>query len=215
MKLIKDLGTDKNRGRKRFGIYECPICKKHFETCTYDVINGKSTKCLSCSVTQRNTTHGETRTRLYNIWATLKRRALSSKVANYENISMCQEWNNYEVFKEWALVNGYKDSLSIDRIDNEGNYEPSNCRWANQTTQTRNTRIIYKHNTSGYRGVSFHKVTGKWSAGLSIKRKRKHIGLYNTKIEAAKAYNDYIDEYNLEHTKNRLECELKDLIKKL
>jgi len=149
---------------------------------------------------------------LYYIWSGMIRRALNNNIKHYENVSISSEWTKYNSFRNWAINNGYEDNLSIDRIDNSGNYEPSNCRWTTQNVQNRNTRIIYKHNTSGYRGVSFHKQTKKWSATIRINNKSKYIGLYNTKIEAAKAYNDYVDIHNLEHTKNRLECELKDLI---
>ena len=59
---------------------------------------------------------------------------------------MCDEWrNDFRSFELWALSNGYQDSLSIDRIDNDGNYEPSNCRWVSQAEQNKNTRVNKKY----------------------------------------------------------------------
>lgn len=88
----------------------------------------------------------ECRSRLYNIWVNMKGRCYNKNIDSYKNyggrgISVCNEWkNNFKKFKEWSLNNGYKDDLTIDRIDVNGNYEPSNCRWVDMKTQGNNTR---------------------------------------------------------------------------
>ena len=103
----------------------------------------------------------------------------------------------------WALDNGYRDDLSIDRIDNDGSYELSNCRWVTQQVQTRNSRLLFASNTSGYRGVS---RTGNrrspWGAHIKISGKAIHIGSYGTAKSAAIARDAYVVARDLEHTLN-------------
>lgn len=120
-----------------------------------------------------------------------------------KNIKVCDEWENYHNFKHWALSNGYKDNLTIDRINNDGNYEPSNCRWAGALIQGANTRQIYSHNTSNYRGVSEY-TTNHFHSYISVNNKRINIGYYNTASEAAKARDTYIIDHDLKHTLNNV-----------
>lgn len=91
-------------------------------------------------------THGCTKTRLYSIWSSMKTRCYNarSKAYNYyggKGITVCQEWlNSFEAFREWALSNGYQDSLTLDRINGEKGYYPDNCRWATWHEQRMNQR---------------------------------------------------------------------------
>jgi len=79
--------------------------------------------------------HGESSTRLYNIWQHMKKRCFNINDGDYKNyggrgITICPEWtNDYIKFRDWALNNGYKENLQINRILNDGNYEPNNCDW--------------------------------------------------------------------------------------
>lgn len=83
-------------------------------------------------------------TRLYHIWEKMKTRCYNRNSCNYHSyggrgIKVCDEWvHNFSAFQEWALSHGYNDTLQIDRIDNDGDYEPSNCRWVTHKKNNNN-----------------------------------------------------------------------------
>ena len=96
---------------------------------------------------KRNYKHGESYARLHNIWGLMKQRILNPNSKNYKyyggrGITICPEWtNDYIVFRDWALTNGYKEGLQIHR-ENDGNYEPDSCKWVTRTENLRHTRKI-------------------------------------------------------------------------
>ena len=152
--------------------------------------------------------HGLSNHKIYRAWTNIVYRCTNKKDKYFKDygergITVCNEWkNDFMSFYNWSIENGYKDSLTIDRIDNNGNYEPSNCRWTTMTVQGRNTRILYAHNTSGYRGVSFKKDKSKWVCRIKVNGKNIHIGYGSSALECAKLYDQYVINNNLEHTRN-------------
>ena len=115
-------------------------------------------KSRSCGCLQREeasvsrSTHRRSKSRPYNIWSGLKNRCLNTNHPHYKDyggrgIGVCDEWmHDFQAFYEWAMANGYRDDLTIDRIDNNGNYEPSNCRWTTMAVQRKNQRPRRKLN---------------------------------------------------------------------
>ena len=138
-----------------------------------------NTKSCGCLYRERPniakvTTHGDSRKdseyhRLYKAWDHMKSRCSNSHDAKYPDygargISVCSEWDDYISFKDWALNNGYNETLSIDRINNDGNYEPSNCRWTDAKTQMNNRRV---NHLLTYNGET-HTIS-EWSKILDLK----------------------------------------------
>ena len=105
----------------------------------------QSCGCLRAEKTsERRFKHGLRRTQLYNVWANIKTRCYNPKKDTYiyyggKGITMCQEWlDDFKAFYNWSINNGYKKGLTIDRLNPNGNYEPSNCRWVTVSQQQNN-----------------------------------------------------------------------------
>lgn len=138
-------------------------------------------------------THGDTDARLYNIWCAIKRRCFNPSVPEYaryggRGISMCSVWaESYEAFKAWAMQTGYdpnapRGACTIDRIDNDGNYEPENCRWVSQREQM--------NNVSYNRHITYHDEThtvAEWSrlTGIPYATLLQRLTRYSMDVERA------------------------------
>jgi len=89
------------------------------------------------------------KTRLFTIWDNMRRRCYDKGATGYKyyggrGIKVCKKWQDFIPFKDWALSHGYTDDLTIDRIDNDGNYEPDNCQWITHKDQQKNRRNVKK-----------------------------------------------------------------------
>lgn len=140
-------------------------CGKEKIVCAHSLKTGHVSSCGCLRFSADN----HSKERLYTTWKDMLRRCFNPKCKSYPNyggrgITVCNEWkSSYLNFKSWALHSGYTDSLTIDRIDSNGNYEPSNCRWVTLKVQENNTR---KNRFLEYHGIS-HTVS-EWANILEI-----------------------------------------------
>lgn len=147
--------------------------------------------------------------KIRNTWIAMKQRCYYTKGEKYKTygakgISVCKEWkNDFKSFLLWSVNNGFKDGLTLDRIDNDGDYTPLNCRWTTSSIQARNTKKIRKNNKSGYRGVC--KKGDKWRANIMHGCGQIHLGVFEYPYTAGYVYDSYVIKNNLEHTKNFME----------
>ena len=127
----------------------------------------------------RSKTHGMSRTRLFRIHAGIRTRIFNKNCYAYKNyggrgIKLCEEWGSFENFYEWAINNGYEKTLTIDRVDGDGNYEPSNCRWIPKEEQSKNRRGLVTFNGENAAeaarrlGASDSTITARVKAGWSL-----------------------------------------------
>lgn len=152
-------------------------CGKEKLVNTSQLLNGsiKSCGCMHNEIMQNminvgknNKKHGQSFSRIYNIWAGMKSRCSNPKTKFYHRyggrgITVCVKWaNSFEIFKDWALKHGYAENLSLDRIDNDGKYSPDNCRWVTQREQANNKECTYH-----YQGKSL----ADWAKELNIKHR--------------------------------------------
>lgn len=158
LKRVEDIINSKNKHHTQW-LCQCD-CGNFIEVRGSNLING-STKSCGCYFKETHSKHKLSSSRLFCIYDHVKQRCCNTSNDNYKNyggrgITICDEWldkdNGFMSFYSWAMQNGYQDSLSIDRIDVNGNYEPDNCRWATAKEQANNTR---KNRKIVYNGVIY------------------------------------------------------------
>lgn len=133
-------------------------CGKRKEVAVKDVIGGKTRSC-GCLQKEKasaaQTVHGESDTPLHLIWQNMKRRCYEKTNGKYKNyggrgIRVCKEWkDNYSAFANWSRANGYEDGLTIERINVDDDYKPSNCEWVRPAEQSRNKTVTHYHTIHG------------------------------------------------------------------
>lgn len=210
MKIVKDLGmkkpTENYYKKVRMAVFECCNCKQHFEA----VVSTKSKTqkhCRLCNNVDKikpNRNH-----KLYRTWADTKHKLHAKENTSHyktyvlKGITMCDEWlNSYNKFFEWAINNGWKEELTLDRIDNNKGYFPENCRWVNMNVQLANQNLK-STNTTGYKGVT-KLGENRFNSCIRYNNIVYTLGIYTSALEAAKAYDSFIKLMNFPHISNNV-----------
>ena len=159
-----------NKNAKWLCVCDCGNQKEVFGG---DLKQGRTQSCgciHSEQLAQRNFKHGLSNSRLHGIWNGMKARCYNPNFDQYADyggrgITICREWrDDFQAFYDWAMANGYADNLTIDRIDNDGNYSPNNCRWATRQEQGYNRR---DNRLITYNGET--KTAAEWGMVTGIK----------------------------------------------
>jgi len=200
--------AESRNGYHRFVKVKCN-CGTESEVRISVLTCGRSTSCGCIKRDAKyNLKHGFCGTPLYHSWRDMKDRCGNKNNASYENyggrgITICNEWvDDPQEFCQWAIKNGWEEGLLIDRILVDGDYEPGNVRFVNKGVSNRNTQLLPRHNTSGFRGVSFHKRDKKWNSQIKHNRKIHYLGMFATPEAAARAYDHKAKELDAAYPLN-------------
>ena len=176
--VIEFVGTLPND--KSVSLWKCKCDCGNEKIIKIGSLQSGATKSCGCLRLEKVRTHNKSNTRIYKIWQGIKRRCNNTncnayKIYGARGIKICDEWSNingFENFYNWSMNNGYSDTLTIDRIDVNGNYEPDNCRWATMEEQGNNRRGTKKYVIDG----ESHTIT-EWSkiSGVSRENIRRRI----------------------------------------
>ena len=181
------------RSEKGGRVWVCNCdCGNTLEVVANSLVSGRTTSCGCVYKESRqfvSRTHGMSNSREYKIWYGIIQRCCnpnndSFKYYGARGIRVCERWRNS--FEAFYVDMGPSNGLTIDRINNDGNYEPGNCRWANTTVQSFNARLSSRNKT-GIRGVSLDVRSGKYMAKMTIKGETVLNKLFDTIEEAEEA----------------------------
>lgn len=193
------LKLDDNPNNKRTKWICICDCGNSSVVLTHQLLSGKTQSCGCKRFESHNKKHGMKHTRIYEIWCGIKKRCYNKNDKNYpkyggRGISVCNEWkSDFLAFYYWSMSHGYKENLTIDRIDNNGNYEPNNCRWITHAEQqtNRSNNIYIEHNGE-------RKTISKWAKELNFNSKLAYERYKKLKDSNKKIDFDYIF-YNKSH----------------
>lgn len=152
-------------------------------------LKSNHTKSCGCYKSEKAQTHKHSKTRLYNIYYNMKSRCYNTKNPYYYNyggrgVIICDEWlNDFETFYNWAMNNSYKENLTIDRIDVNGNYEPNNCRW-----------ITIRENSNNKRNNHFETYNGETH---TIAEWARILGINNSTLNNRLTRHSFIEAINM------------------
>ena len=179
--ILADAGIIK--GRRRF-LCKCDCGKETAVNISY--LNNGNTRSCGCLREMNSITHGQYYTALYRVWASMKSRCFNSHQQAYPSyggrgITVCNEWLTFEPFRDWAMAHGYSRGLTIERNNNNRDYEPSNCKWValeRQANNRRSSRFI-THNGKSMTLADWSREVGIDQINLA-KRLKRGWSVYDT-----------------------------------
>lgn len=180
---LEVIGTTKIETHTYY-IVRCVECGDISEKRGDTVSNGQA----KCGCKYKDKLHGKSRSKIYWAWGSMKSRCSNPNDPNYKNyggrgITISDEWgNSFQSFCDWSINNGYTEELTLDRIDVNGNYEPSNCRWVDMKTQCNNRR---SNRLITYNGETL--TMSQWADKLGINKMtlKSRLNISNWSIEKA------------------------------
>lgn len=188
--VIKRIEDHIEPSGRKVAVWECICdCGNIKNVRVNDLKYGKTQSC-GCYQKERTSAarkiHGQSdRTRLYNIWGNMMQRCYNTNNKAYKyyggrGITVCEEWHTPLIFIQWAIENGYKDNLEIERNNYNGDYSPDNCRWATRKEQNNNKSnnhlLTYNGKTQSIalwaeeKNINFHTLSKRISRGWDVER---------------------------------------------
>lgn len=186
MELIQELGIRSNGKRGyMWALFKCPTCNQEIERMKHQ---GKSQEqCPTCarkSQIEKVTSHGSRYTRIYRTWVNMRARCSNPNDSKYHlyggrGITVCKEWDDFSVFENWAISNGYTDELTIDRINVNQNYEPNNVQFISNQQNAGKDKITVT-------AKQYKDILAEIATGISVKDAYESKGISRTAYYNAK-----------------------------
>lgn len=193
-----------SKGNKKV-LCECNCPDKTIRDYFLSNLKNGNTKSCGCyyreSLSINKKTHGKRDHPIYDVWTKMRQRCKNKNHKQYKDyggrgIYVCDEWlHDFKPFYDWCISNGWEEGLEIDRENNDGNYEPNNCRFVTSQVNCCNRRLLNMSNKSGYCGVSFY--NRKWTSYVTYKNKKVRLGYYSIAQSAAFIRDKYCVENDI------------------
>jgi hypothetical protein len=185
--VVEDCGSVRTGAKSYRHNFRCVCeCGKILIVSRSHLTSGHTKSC-GCLRAEIRVTHGQSDSHLYHIWEQIKQRCCNQNDKKYINyggrgIYLCDEWQSFKPFASWSYANGYREDLSIDRINNDDGYRPGNCRWATRYQQmnntSRNVRITFNGKTQ---------TLAQWSRETGLNYRTLHNRLFRSGWPVEKA----------------------------
>lgn len=177
------IGKSEKVGSRNQVYWDCRCICGQVKPFQGDGLRNGSSKSCGCRRADGHGTHRLSKSRIYRIWRHMKSRCYNPNVESYpwyggKGITVCEEWQRFEPFHEWAMTHGYEKNRSIDRIDNSKGYHPDNCKWSTDKEQSRNTtRTVCSEE-------SVVEIRSMFAAGIKNKEIAEIFGISRSQVSA-------------------------------